>query len=318
MVDVDLGGIESDKSKMSRWQIGNGSLSVLEQVYSLDPFPGLDARRELAKQLNVSPRQVQVWFQNKRQRERKISRAKGQLSTPGLPDTPAAQAAQVERARAGPNGLEAGMAAGDAPGGLSGGALSLAGAPGSAATLGMPPLHGGSSGDAVLGGQALLQPPAPGEPPRDSIFGLPMTRSCSNPAGFGQLGCPSGGMMDFDDKMEKEALDRLGLSPVEPERRARKQASYDALPMARSMSLDSSLLGGPALLGAAPRNASFDALGVMREGGMSCPPPGEQRGGLGAPRLPWLSGIGRGMTALNSADHVPTPVGQVAPVALGP
>ena len=53
---------ESDKSKMSRWQIGNGSLSVLEQVYTLDPFPGLDARRELAKQLNVSPRQVQVWF----------------------------------------------------------------------------------------------------------------------------------------------------------------------------------------------------------------------------------------------------------------
>ena len=101
MVDVDLGGIESEKSKMSRWQIGNGSLSVLEQVYSLDPFPGLDARRELAKQLNVSPRQVQVWFQNKRQRERKISRAKGQLSTPGLPDTPAALNAQVERARAG-------------------------------------------------------------------------------------------------------------------------------------------------------------------------------------------------------------------------
>merc|ERR1719238_1105728 len=88
--------VEPDKSKMSRWQIGNGSLSVLEQVYTLDPFPGLDARRELAKQLNVSPRQVQVWFQNKRQRERKISRAKGYFSTPGLPDTPAAQAAQAQ------------------------------------------------------------------------------------------------------------------------------------------------------------------------------------------------------------------------------
>ena len=205
------------------------------------------------------------------------------------------------------------MAAGDAPCGISGGTLSLVGAPGSATTLGMPPLHGGSSG---AGGEAiLLQPPAPGEPPRDSIFGLPMTRSCSNPAGFGQLGCPSGGMMDFDDKMEKEALDRLGLSPVEPDRRARKLASYDALPMARSMSLDSSLLGGPALLGAAPRNASFDALGVLRDGGMSGMSGatlGEQRGGIGAPRLPWLSGIGRGMTALNSADHVRTPVGQVA------
>ena len=68
------GPVEPDKSKMSRWQIGNGSLSVLEQVYTLDPFPGLDARRELAKQLNVSPRQVQVWFQNKRQRTKKGSK----------------------------------------------------------------------------------------------------------------------------------------------------------------------------------------------------------------------------------------------------
>ena len=53
----------------------------------------------------MSPRQVQVWFQNKRQRERKISRAKGMLSTPGLPDTPATQAAiaaaRKERERSG-------------------------------------------------------------------------------------------------------------------------------------------------------------------------------------------------------------------------
>ena len=315
----DLGGIESEKSKMSRWQIGNGSLSVLEQVYSLDPFPGLDARRELAKQLNVSPRQVQVWFQNKRQRERKISRAKGQLSTPGLPDTPAAQAAQVAHAQAAarggdglalPSGLGLGTLTGDAPTELSGDAEhSHAGALALGATLNMPPLSGGASGaggEAVTGGQALLHAPAgaPGEPPRDSLFGLPMTRSCSNPAGFGQLGCPGAGLMDFDDndndKMEKEVLDRLGLSPVEPERRARPSA----LPMARSMSLDSSLFGGGPLLGASPRNSSYDALGMM-------PSSSEQHRGFGAPRLPWLSGIGRGMTALNSADHVATPVGEV-------
>lgn len=71
-MNSDLGGPDGEgKQKLSRWQIGNGSLSVLEQVYQMDPFPGLDARRELAKQLSVSPRQVQVWFQNKRQRERR-------------------------------------------------------------------------------------------------------------------------------------------------------------------------------------------------------------------------------------------------------
>merc|ERR1719460_2948905 len=86
---------EEDKMKASRWQIGIGSLGVLEQVYAVEPFPGLETRRELSRKLNVSARQVQVWFQNKRQRERKISRSKGQLSTPGLPDTPAAQAAQA-------------------------------------------------------------------------------------------------------------------------------------------------------------------------------------------------------------------------------
>jgi hypothetical protein len=34
MEDID------GKGKVSRWQIGNGSLSVLEQVYAMEPFPG--------------------------------------------------------------------------------------------------------------------------------------------------------------------------------------------------------------------------------------------------------------------------------------
>ena len=34
---------DDERSKVSRWQIGTGSLGVLEQVYHMDPFPG--ARR---------------------------------------------------------------------------------------------------------------------------------------------------------------------------------------------------------------------------------------------------------------------------------
>ena len=180
------GASESDKSKMSRWQIGNGSLSVLEQVYTLDPFPGLDARRELAKQLNVSPRQVQVWFQNKRQRERKISRAKGQLSTPGLPDTPAAQAAQAAQAAHGSHGAMRGEvgAAGHPLDPLGGASQSDPGGGSAGAPFAALTAQGGSSGGA--GGAGLLAKAPAGAPrPNDFLFGLPMTRACSNPAGFG-------------------------------------------------------------------------------------------------------------------------------------
>ena len=31
---------DCDKGKVSRWQIGSSSLSILEQVYAMEPFPG--------------------------------------------------------------------------------------------------------------------------------------------------------------------------------------------------------------------------------------------------------------------------------------
>ena len=34
-----------DKQKVSRWQIGSGSLGVLEQVYAMEPFPGTNIPR---------------------------------------------------------------------------------------------------------------------------------------------------------------------------------------------------------------------------------------------------------------------------------
>jgi len=114
------------EGKTLRWQIGSSALQVLEHVYTMEPFPGLETRRDLARQLNVSARQVQVWFQNKRQRERKISKQMGLFSTPGLPDTPATTAAKAA-ASAGNSGGGAGSssadgkAAGDGGGGGGGG-----------------------------------------------------------------------------------------------------------------------------------------------------------------------------------------------------
>mmetsp|Transcript_14690 Transcript_14690/g.44064 ORF Transcript_14690/g.44064 Transcript_14690/m.44064 type:complete len:239 (+) Transcript_14690:390-1106(+) len=115
------------EGKTLRWQIGSSALQVLEHVYTMEPFPGLETRRDLARQLNVSARQVQVWFQNKRQRERKISKQMGLFSTPGLPDTPATTAAKAA-ASAGNSGGGAGSSSADGKAaGDGGGAAAPAG-----------------------------------------------------------------------------------------------------------------------------------------------------------------------------------------------
>jgi len=44
---------------------------LLERAFELDSSPCRVAREQLAAQINITPRQVQVWFQNKRRRARK-------------------------------------------------------------------------------------------------------------------------------------------------------------------------------------------------------------------------------------------------------
>jgi len=59
------------KGKSTRWNIPKHALTTLEQVFTRDKFPTVDTRKNLASELKVTPRQVQVWFQNKRQRSLK-------------------------------------------------------------------------------------------------------------------------------------------------------------------------------------------------------------------------------------------------------
>ena len=56
------------KGKSTRWNIPAQALQILEQVFQKDKFPTVETRKKLSSDLNVTPRQVQVWFQNKRQR----------------------------------------------------------------------------------------------------------------------------------------------------------------------------------------------------------------------------------------------------------
>jgi len=56
------------RGKATRWKIPPTALQMLEQVFKVDKFPSVETRKNLATNLKVTPRQVQVWFQNKRQR----------------------------------------------------------------------------------------------------------------------------------------------------------------------------------------------------------------------------------------------------------
>ena len=51
-----------------RWVLEPEDVLLLERVFALEKCPGRELRSQLASRLHVKPRQIQVWFQNKRQR----------------------------------------------------------------------------------------------------------------------------------------------------------------------------------------------------------------------------------------------------------
>lgn len=55
----------------TRWNITPAQRRLLERTYKTTPYPVFALREQLGRQLNVTPRQVQIWFQNRRQRSRK-------------------------------------------------------------------------------------------------------------------------------------------------------------------------------------------------------------------------------------------------------
>ncbi|CAL1707589.1 unnamed protein product [Somion occarium] len=62
-------------------------LKVLNQMYDRTAFPSTEERVALAKQLGMSPRSVQIWFQNKRQAQRTLNRQQ-EMSSSAPPPPP--------------------------------------------------------------------------------------------------------------------------------------------------------------------------------------------------------------------------------------
>jgi len=54
----------------SRWRIGDRAREVLEAEFKRERFPSASHRLKLAQALDVEPRRIQVWFQNRRQRNK--------------------------------------------------------------------------------------------------------------------------------------------------------------------------------------------------------------------------------------------------------
>ena len=58
--------VKPKRKRASPWQ-----LYALQRYYQANPFPENNFRNSLAVRLNMSPRAIQNWFQNRRQVERK-------------------------------------------------------------------------------------------------------------------------------------------------------------------------------------------------------------------------------------------------------
>lgn len=71
------GGFPDQNNKKKRQRTSPDQLAILEQIFQTDKMPSQQTRVQLADQLGMSSRRVQIWFQNKRA---KVKRGLGKSS----------------------------------------------------------------------------------------------------------------------------------------------------------------------------------------------------------------------------------------------
>ncbi|KAI8065356.1 uncharacterized protein B0P05DRAFT_554016 [Gilbertella persicaria] len=84
---------EEEQVKAKRKRASPSQLTVLNCIFEQTFFPSTELRIELGKQLGMSPRTVQIWFQNKRQsirtKERVMNQKHHAIASP--PTSPSVQ-----------------------------------------------------------------------------------------------------------------------------------------------------------------------------------------------------------------------------------
>ncbi|KAI8971747.1 Homeodomain-like protein, partial [Mycotypha africana] len=76
---------EDDEPVKKRKRATPSQLHVLNSVFVRTHFPSTELRMKIGKQLGMSPRTVQIWFQNKRQSRRtKEKSSNNQLMSPPI------------------------------------------------------------------------------------------------------------------------------------------------------------------------------------------------------------------------------------------
>ena len=79
----DESDFEDEKVKAKRKRASAYQLEMLRKIFQKTPFPSSESRKRLAKELGMTPRSVQIWFQNQRQLARNLLPTKSNGSDNG-------------------------------------------------------------------------------------------------------------------------------------------------------------------------------------------------------------------------------------------
>jgi len=80
------GGFPDQHNKKKRQRTSPDQLAILETIFQTDKMPSQQTRVQLADQLGMSSRRVQIWFQNKRAKVKRGS-SKSEVPSPPLNDS---------------------------------------------------------------------------------------------------------------------------------------------------------------------------------------------------------------------------------------